>query len=245
MARRATPILAVADAPDSLPQPRPLRDQGRLRDPAGLVGCTAGAVKLADDSGYVWFFADENNVEAVFKVLDGCFINQNYWFFAGGLTNVEVDRDGARLDHRLPAGRTATRRERSSSRSRTLRPFRPVRSLGAPWTTRPCICPPRCSKPSKPRPKRLGFDMGFRPAHRGVARTAGGVEAGWPGPRARHRHGPVGGVDPRRPRCSAGSLLSDRHRCLRSAGRRPSSYSASDSRLRARVRRRGGATSTS
>ena len=46
--------------------------------PQGSSGA-AGAVKLADDSGYVWFF-DQNNVEAVFKVLDGCFINQNYWF---------------------------------------------------------------------------------------------------------------------------------------------------------------------
>ncbi|MEM6702035.1 MAG: hypothetical protein AAGA81_02650 [Acidobacteriota bacterium] len=57
--------------------------------PQGDSGA-AGAVKLADDSGYVWFF-DQNNVEAVFKVLDGCLINQNYWFFAGGLTNVAVD----------------------------------------------------------------------------------------------------------------------------------------------------------
>jgi hypothetical protein len=30
------------------------------------------------------------NVEAVVKVLDGCSFNGRYWFFAGGLTNVQT-----------------------------------------------------------------------------------------------------------------------------------------------------------
>ena len=46
-------------------------------------------VKLTDETGYLWFF-DQQNVEAVVKVLDGCGLNNHFWVFAGGLTNVEV-----------------------------------------------------------------------------------------------------------------------------------------------------------
>ena len=46
-------------------------------------------VALTSDSGYFWFF-DPANVEIVVKVLDGCFSGGSYWFFAGGLTDVEV-----------------------------------------------------------------------------------------------------------------------------------------------------------
>ena len=48
----------------------------------------AGAAKrLTDDTGYFWFF-DEDNVEAVIKVLDGTSINDSYWVFSGSLSNV-------------------------------------------------------------------------------------------------------------------------------------------------------------
>ncbi len=57
---------------------------------AGASGAgQAQAVKLTDDTGYLWFF-DSSNVEAVVKVLDGCAANGRYWVFAGGLTNVNV-----------------------------------------------------------------------------------------------------------------------------------------------------------
>jgi len=49
----------------------------------------AKMVRLTDDSGYMWFFAS-SNIEAVVKVLNGCALNTEYWFFAGGLTNVHV-----------------------------------------------------------------------------------------------------------------------------------------------------------
>jgi hypothetical protein len=50
----------------------------------------ANAVSLTADSGYFWFF-DETNVELVVKVLDGCaLVPDAYWFFAAGLTNVGV-----------------------------------------------------------------------------------------------------------------------------------------------------------
>ncbi|MEM8931243.1 MAG: PA domain-containing protein [Acidobacteriota bacterium] len=55
----------------------------------GTQSQAAGSVRLTDDTGYFWFF-DENNVELVVKVLDGCAINENYWVFAAGLTDVEV-----------------------------------------------------------------------------------------------------------------------------------------------------------
>jgi streptogramin lyase len=48
------------------------------------------AVSLTSDTGYFWFF-NSTNVEMVVKVLNACGINQRFWVFAGGLTNVQVD----------------------------------------------------------------------------------------------------------------------------------------------------------
>ena len=49
------------------------------------------AVELTGDTGYFWFFS-ENNVEVVIKVLDGCAIGDGaYWVFIGGLTDVRVE----------------------------------------------------------------------------------------------------------------------------------------------------------
>jgi hypothetical protein len=45
------------------------------------------AVALTADTGYFWFFS-ANNVEMVIKVVDGRAVNNNFWVFAGGLTNV-------------------------------------------------------------------------------------------------------------------------------------------------------------
>jgi hypothetical protein len=47
------------------------------------------AVPLTSDSGYFWFF-NSANIELVVKVLNACSVNDHYWVFAGGLTNVEV-----------------------------------------------------------------------------------------------------------------------------------------------------------
>ena len=44
---------------------------------------------LTDDTAYLWFF-DPNNVEVFLKVVDGCALNDRFWVFAAGLTNVEV-----------------------------------------------------------------------------------------------------------------------------------------------------------
>jgi len=48
------------------------------------------AVPLTADTGYLWFF-NAANVEVVIKVLDGCGLNNRYWVFAAGLTNVRVE----------------------------------------------------------------------------------------------------------------------------------------------------------
>ncbi len=49
----------------------------------------ARVVKLTDETGYLWFFSN-TNVEVVVKVLDACTLNQRFWVFAAGLTNVQV-----------------------------------------------------------------------------------------------------------------------------------------------------------
>ena len=50
----------------------------------------AHVVKLTDQTGYLWFF-NEENVEAVIKVLDACSApTPRFWVFAGGLTNVRT-----------------------------------------------------------------------------------------------------------------------------------------------------------
>ncbi|MGE5232992.1 MAG: hypothetical protein ACM3OB_02690 [Acidobacteriota bacterium] len=48
------------------------------------------AVMRSDDSGEYWFF-DRSNLELFVKVLDGCRVNDHFWVFAAGLTNVGVD----------------------------------------------------------------------------------------------------------------------------------------------------------
>ena len=50
----------------------------------------ATAVALTADTGYFWFF-DPSNVELVTKVLNGCTVNDAYWVFAAGLTNLGVN----------------------------------------------------------------------------------------------------------------------------------------------------------
>lgn len=55
---------------------------------AGQTG-SGQAVQLTRDTGYFWFFNKEN-VELTIKALNGCAINNRYWIFVSGLTNVEV-----------------------------------------------------------------------------------------------------------------------------------------------------------
>jgi hypothetical protein len=80
----------------------------------------ARPVAFSTDSGFLWFFNDQN-VEVVLKVLDGCGFNNRYWAFVSGLTNVQVDVmitdtfTGQTFEVHNPLGRT----------------FRPVLATGA------------------------------------------------------------------------------------------------------------------
>jgi hypothetical protein len=49
----------------------------------------ASTVELTGDTGYLYFFSP-SNVEAVIKVLNACSLNNRYWVFAGGLTDVRT-----------------------------------------------------------------------------------------------------------------------------------------------------------
>ena len=66
---------------------------------------------LTPDSGYFWFF-DPANVELTVKVLNGCAVNNHYWVFAAGLTNVNVvltvtdTQTGQTKSYTNPQGRT-------------------------------------------------------------------------------------------------------------------------------------------
>lgn len=57
--------------------------------PNGGPAGNAHVVQLTDDSAYLWFFSADN-VEVLVKALNGCALNSRYWFFAGGLTNLDV-----------------------------------------------------------------------------------------------------------------------------------------------------------
>jgi hypothetical protein len=64
------------------------RVETEWRTPQGGEG-RGRAVQLTPDTGYFWFFRD-GNVEQVVKVLDACSLDQRFWVFAAGLTNVRV-----------------------------------------------------------------------------------------------------------------------------------------------------------
>ncbi len=49
----------------------------------------ATPVQLTDTTAHFWFFSSDN-VEVFVKVVRGCSFNDRFWFFAGGMTNVEV-----------------------------------------------------------------------------------------------------------------------------------------------------------
>jgi streptogramin lyase len=47
------------------------------------------AVSLSGNAGYFWFFSSDN-VEVMFKIVDGRALNSYYWVFVGGLTDAHV-----------------------------------------------------------------------------------------------------------------------------------------------------------
>jgi photosystem II stability/assembly factor-like uncharacterized protein len=80
----------------------------------------ATAVPLTGDTGYFWFF-DPTNIELVAKVLTGCTVNNDYWVFAGGLTDVGV---------RIKVTDTVTGAAKSYSNA-VGTPFQPIQDSSA------------------------------------------------------------------------------------------------------------------
>ena len=76
--------------------------------PDGTVGA-ATAVPDSDQTGFFWFF-DSSNIELIVKVLDGRPINQAFWTFYGGLSDVEYwvvaadTTNGDSVTYHNPAG---------------------------------------------------------------------------------------------------------------------------------------------
>ena len=56
-------------------------------DPADNTGL--GQVVLESDDSVLFYFFQESNWELMVKVLDGCGINDRFWVFAGGMTDVQ------------------------------------------------------------------------------------------------------------------------------------------------------------
>ncbi|MDQ5871411.1 MAG: hypothetical protein M3547_04315 [Acidobacteriota bacterium] len=117
-------------APESAPAPRQIAECGgdaltlclnasrfrvRVAWRAPNLG-TAGsgqAVALTSDTGYFWFFSD-NNVELVIKVVDGRAFNGRFWVFYGALSDVEYTitvtdtETGAERAYFNPSGQLAS-----------------------------------------------------------------------------------------------------------------------------------------
>jgi hypothetical protein len=92
---RAVGLRAEVTEPSCVPSPQALcLNGGRFEvtatfETAGGQSGDAQVVKLTDETGYLWFFS-ASNVEAVVKVLDACGLNDRFWVFAGGLTDVRT-----------------------------------------------------------------------------------------------------------------------------------------------------------
>jgi hypothetical protein len=83
------------------------------RDPRSGATGTGHGVSLSSDTGAFWFFNAEN-LELMVKVLDGGGVNDHFWVFYGGLTDVEYDltvtdiATGARRTYHKPGLRLAS-----------------------------------------------------------------------------------------------------------------------------------------
>src|SRR3954451_645056 len=82
------------------------------RDAAGHTGAGRLAAPAADGSGLFWFFSPDN-WELLVKVIDGCALNDHYWVYAAGTTDVEYTLTvtdtltGRTVRYENPLGRTS------------------------------------------------------------------------------------------------------------------------------------------
>lgn len=87
-ARIAVDDICEPDATHHCLQEGRFRVSAHWRDFAGRQG-DGVAVAPSADSGLFWFFGSEN-IEIAAKVLNGCALNNSFWVYLAGLTNVEV-----------------------------------------------------------------------------------------------------------------------------------------------------------
>jgi hypothetical protein len=86
--------------------------QATWRDAAGHTGTAHLAAPATDGSGLFWFFSADN-WELMVKVIDGCALNNRYWVFAAGTTDVEYHLtvtdtlNGRTVHYDNPLGRTS------------------------------------------------------------------------------------------------------------------------------------------
>jgi hypothetical protein len=83
----ASPSVCTADATTLCLGDGRFRVQARWSTAA--ASGQAQVVSQEGDSGQLYFF-DAGNTELTVKTLDGCSVNDRFWVFASGLTNVEV-----------------------------------------------------------------------------------------------------------------------------------------------------------
>jgi hypothetical protein len=84
----ADPAGKAAKATDLLLGQNRFRVRATFRTSQGDTG-QGQAIQLTDETGYFWFFS-QDNVEVVIKALNACGMNQHFWIFAAGMTDVEV-----------------------------------------------------------------------------------------------------------------------------------------------------------
>lgn len=87
----ATGGLPCVDGPNTLCLlNKRFKVEATYRTAQGQTGA-GRAVRLTEETGYFWFF-NQSNIEAVFKLLNACTpaLGNRFWVFAGGLTDVEV-----------------------------------------------------------------------------------------------------------------------------------------------------------
>ncbi|HEX4952443.1 MAG TPA: hypothetical protein VF017_03475 [Thermoanaerobaculia bacterium] len=83
-----------------------------FRTAGGATGAARVAEERTRDSGLFWFF-QADNWELQVKVLDACVINDRFWVFAAGTTDVEVELEvedlqaGVTYSHLQPGGASA------------------------------------------------------------------------------------------------------------------------------------------
>jgi hypothetical protein len=64
--------------------------EARFRTQPSEAEGVANTSPITTDTGAFWFF-EPDNLELLIKVLEGCAINDSWWVFATGLTDVEVE----------------------------------------------------------------------------------------------------------------------------------------------------------